>query len=303
MNIVVRISTLIGLTLCLAETTLYGNDPEIPEPAGNVIVFRDVPYVTHGHPHQLLDIYLPGQEEQFPLIVWIHGGSWWGGDKHNIGDYHHLTDQGYAVASVGYRRSREAAWPAQIEDCKSAIRWLRAHAANYNIDPERLAVAGFSAGSYLADMIGITSNAPHLFDRGEHLDQPSSVLAVISMNGAVSFPRRPSKKKHWKPNWYDSPYSVLFGGPIREFSDYSRHANAVDYADPTDPPILYKYGIKDNAAPKRRVVAYTNRFRDQGVQVDIFEDSGGHRIKADPEFIALRDAFLEEHLQSKTQSD
>ena len=107
-------------------------------------VLKDVAYVADGHANQKLDLYLPAKPAG-PLLVWIHGGGWRGGTKNNPPGLA-LVGKRFAVASVEYRFSQHAIFPAQIEDCKAAIRWLRAHASEYGYDPKRVGVWGASAG-------------------------------------------------------------------------------------------------------------------------------------------------------------
>ena len=99
---------------------------------------RNIAYVENGHPNQVLDIYLPEKpaEKPLPLVIWIHGGAWLGGSQANP-PVMFLVNKGFAVASIQYRFAQDAIWPAQSFDCKAAIRFLRAHAAKYNFDPDR----------------------------------------------------------------------------------------------------------------------------------------------------------------------
>ncbi len=153
-------------------------------PAG-VVAHRDLAYVPGGHPRQALDLYLPPGAGPAPLIVWIHGGAFRMGDK---GDRipSEMLEQGYAIASLNYRLSQHALFPAQIEDCKAAVRWLRAHADTYALDPSRFASWGESAGGHLAAMLG-TAGHERSFEVGEHLEQSSRVQAVLDFFGPTDF--------------------------------------------------------------------------------------------------------------------
>ena len=102
---------------------------------------RDIPYVTNGHPRQMLDLYLPEKAGKAPLIIWVHGGAWLEGSKEDFVPLDYLAE-GYAVASINYRLSQHAIFPAQIQDCKAAVRWLRAHADQYHLDPQRFGAWG-----------------------------------------------------------------------------------------------------------------------------------------------------------------
>ncbi len=117
------------------------------KPAEGVTLHRDLEYARTGAKSLLLDIYLPEAASQPPLIVWIHGGAWRKGSKGSGGRVRWMTEHGYAVADINYRLSQEAVFPAQIFDCKAAIRWLRAHTKEYGYDATRIGVAGSSAGA------------------------------------------------------------------------------------------------------------------------------------------------------------
>ena len=136
-----------GLIVALAWASLAAAQerpkwpgPRLPEGAK---VLRDLAYVEGGHERQRLDLYLPGKIwAPLPVVVWIHGGAWRVGSKEGGGPALPLVAKGYAVASINYRLSQHAVFPAQIEDCKAAIRWLRGNAKKYNLDPEHIGVWG-----------------------------------------------------------------------------------------------------------------------------------------------------------------
>ncbi len=161
---------LLSAVAALAQEPTQTSDAPAPQvqtfgPRANrvpqgVTAHRDLAYVTSGHDRQKLDLYVPDQPDgPLPLIIWVHGGGWAAGSKDGCpplrGGY---TRRGYAVASIGYRLSGDAIFPAQIEDCKAAIRWLRAHAKEYNLDPDHFAAWGSSAGGHLVALLGTSGN-------------------------------------------------------------------------------------------------------------------------------------------------
>src|SRR6201997_5769202 len=134
--------------------------PPYPTVAKSVSWIVNVPYIEGGGPEQQLDLYIPTDRHGEPLVVFIHGGGFQHGDK--AGDSINPNNlqwlwQGYAMASINYRLAPGAWWPAQIQDCKAAIRWLKAHAGEYGYDPQRIGVVGESAGGHLAAMLGTTT--------------------------------------------------------------------------------------------------------------------------------------------------
>ena len=152
-----------------------------PLPVG-YLAKRDVAYVSGGTERQRLDVFFPEKSAKpVPLIVWIHGGAWSAGSKDRCPALPLLED-GYAVASVTYRFSQHAVFPAQIEDCRAAVRWLRAHAAELNIDPERIGAWGSSAGGHLVALLGVAGDKTD-WDKGENLDQSARVRAVVNWFG------------------------------------------------------------------------------------------------------------------------
>lgn len=185
---------------------------------------RALPYVAGGMERQQLDLYLPEKAEgPLPVIVCVHGGAWLGGSKDNCPAIRFAL-KGYAVASINYRLSHQAVFPAQIEDCKVAIRWLRANATKYKLDPEHIGVWGASAGGHLVALLGTTGDVKELEGKGGNLDQSSRVQAVVDWFGPTDFTRMGGT--HDNPK---SPESLLIGGAIQENKDKAAKANPITY--------------------------------------------------------------------------
>jgi len=217
------------------------------QPAGDlsadVTVHRDLEYARVGAKSLLLDIYCPTTAANPPLIVWIHGGAWRKGSKGSGGRVRWMTEHGYAVSDINYRLSQEAVFPAQVHDCKAAIRWLRAHAEIYGYDADRFGVAGSSAGGHLAALLGTSGDVKELEgDLGSHLGQSSRVQAVCDMWGPTDFLQMGGG--HNRP---ESPESLLIGGPIQEYKAKVAVANPITYVSEDDPPFQLIHGDKDGA--------------------------------------------------------
>ena len=173
-----RITVTFVLILCfLAVTSVLAQrrGPKVPE---GVTVHRDIAYVTDGHERQKLDLYIPDTGENLPLIIWVHGGAWLGGSKKHYAPMEYLKS-GYAGASINYRLSQHAVFPAQIEDVKAAVRWIRASAETYRLNPNRFAAWGASAGGHLVAMLGTAGDITE-FEVGENLEVSSQVQAVVN---------------------------------------------------------------------------------------------------------------------------
>jgi acetyl esterase/lipase len=267
-------------------------------PAG-VVVHRNLAYVSGGHPRQMLDLYLPDVDHATPLIVWIHGGAFRMGSKEERVPFE-MLEQGYAIASLNYRLSQHALFPAQIEDCKAAVRWLRAHADTYGLDSSRIASWGESAGGHLAAMLG-TAGHERSFEVGEHLEYSSRVQAVLDFFGPTDFLQMDAHRLldgmvHDAP---DSPESQLVGGPIQERPAEVARANPVTYVMPEAPPFLIVHGDRDPLVPYHQSTLLVAALEAAGVPVTFYTVVGaGHGGFDDPQISSLVHAFLATHLKT-----
>jgi acetyl esterase/lipase len=264
---------------------------------------RDIAYVTNGHERQKLDLFLPGAPATArPLVVWIHGGGWEQGSK-NGGPGRALLNQGYAVASIGYRLSQHAVYPAQIEDCKAAIRFLRANAGEYGIDPARIGVWGASAGGHLAALLGTTGNI-RTFDVGEHLDQSSAVQCVLDWFGPTDFLHygEPPMKALDYPR---SVVSRLLGGTIRGNPEKARAASPFYFVHPKAAPFLIMQGDQDPLVPLQQSERLDGALREAGVEshLEVLPGAkhGGSEFTS-AENVRLMGAFFERHLGARSAS-
>jgi acetyl esterase/lipase len=211
---------------------------------------RDLIYVEGGHERHKLDLYLPEKAGgPLPLIIWVHGGGWQNGSKDGCpplrGGY---IESGYAVASINYRLSGHAVFPAQIEDCKAAIRWLRAHSKEFGLDAKRFGVWGSSAGGHLVALLG-TSGEVKEFDVGANLDQSSRVQAVCDYYGPTDlavFVTTPGYERHATA---DAPEAKLIGGAVLENKAKAARVNPITYVSKDDPPFLIVHGDQDPTVP------------------------------------------------------
>lgn len=262
-------------------------------PAGTTL-YSDISYIADAHERHTLDIYIPATPGPYRVIIWIHGGAFRMGSK---ADHvpHKMLNQGYAIVAINYRLSQHAIFPAQIEDCKAAVRWLRAHAGTYDFDNTRFVAWGESAGGYLAAMLGTCGNI-RTWDVGEYLDTSSRVQAVIDFYGPTDFlqmdrQRLPHGMSH---DDADSPESKLVGGPIQEHAEIARQANPITHIDGYAAPFLVIHGDADLRVPYGQSLLLVEALQQKSLAVTFHTIvDGGHGGFNTPSIPLLIDAFLQ----------
>ncbi len=305
--------------IAVFSAALDAAEPAAVEPAAAPVksadnaaatIIHDLPYAGEkGHARQKLDLYLPiGAKKSAPLpvIVWVHGGGWAAGDKSDC-PAKSMVEHGYAVVSVGYRLSGDAVFPAQIEDCKAAIRWLRAHAADFNLDVKHFGAWGNSAGGHLVALLG-TSGDVKSFDVGADLDQSSRVQAVCDYYGPTDLLQMDA---HALPNprikhdMAQSPESRLVGGPIQENKDKVARLNPITYVTPDDPPFLIVHGDQDTTVPPHQNTLLFEALKKAGLTVHIHTIAGaGHGPGiGGKEVDAMVQEFFDRYLKGDAKPD
>lgn len=256
--------------------------------------YPDIAYVTGGHERQRLDLYIPATRGPYPMVIWIHGGAFRMGSKSDRVPLA-MLNRGYAIAAINYRFSQHAIFPAQIEDCKAAVRWLRAHAGLYNFDNTRFVAWGESAGGYLAAMLGTCGNV-RTWDVGAHIDQSSRVQAVIDFFGPTDFlqmdaQRLPHGMTHDDAN---SPESQLIGGPIQQHASAVHQANPITHIDGFTAPFLIVHGDTDPLVPHGQSVLLVEALQRRHIPVTLNTIvGGGHGGFDHPSIPLLIDGFLQ----------
>ena len=209
--------------------------------------FRDVEYAREGDWKLLLDLYLPEKGvEKPPLVVWIHGGGWVAGSKRRV-PIDFLLEEGFAVASINYRLAPREVFPAQVHDCKGAIRWLRAHAGEYGFDPDRIGVAGESAGGHLAAMLGTTVGDSNLEGViGGNVGYSSDVAAVCDLAGPADLA---GFADYDRLNGSLSVVRAFLGASVDGAPERVASASPVSYVDGGDAPFLILHAAGDPIVP------------------------------------------------------
>jgi acetyl esterase/lipase len=254
---------------------------------------RDLAYGTHER--QKLDLYRPKSGGPFPLVLWIHGGAWEGGSKDGANPAAGLLARGYAVASTNYRLSRQATFPAQAHDVKGAVRFLRANAKKYDLDPDHIGVCGASAGGHLVALLGTGADVKELEGDIGNKDVSSRVQCVIDFFGPTDLARLSP------PRARDNPVSRLLGGAPDARRSLATLANPITHVTKDDAPFLIVHGTKDGLVPLSQSELLHEALRRAGVDstLKVVRDAGHGNGIFTPELLQEYAAFFDRHLQKK----
>ena len=213
---------------------------------------NDIDYVGDANPRQTLDLYIPEAktESPYPVVLWIHGGAWRKGSKDHPGRALKAAGLNCAIVSINYRLTSEKSWPAQIYDCKAALRWVKANAKKHHLDAERIVVWGASAGGHLVTFMGTTQNHPDLDGKlGSHIDQSTTVKGVINFFGPTDFLVMNQQGSSMDHNSASSPEGQLLGGEVSALKARAKLASPFHQLSKDDAPILTVHGTKDPLVP------------------------------------------------------
>jgi len=286
------------LVLALAGVALVGLDPALAaqnERVGartleGVQLLRDLEYVPGGHERNRLDLYLPEKAARpLPVILFVHGGGWQRGDKTNTPAGRFAT-KGYAVAAINYRFSQHAIFPAQIHDCKAAIRWLRANARKYGLDPDHIGAWGASAGGHLVALLGTTAGVKELEGPGGNAEQSSRVQAAVDWDGPTDFLTIGAKATR----------SNLLGGDPQTNKEEARKASPTTYVSRDAAPFLIMHGDQDKTVPLSQSEMLADALKKAGADVTFVVLKGGRHggaLFTDAESMRLVEEFFAKHLK------
>lgn len=237
-----------------------------------LVSHEDLVYCKAGKMELKLDLYRPEGDAVLPAVAVIHGGGWKHGDKESMRLVaKQFALQGFVATTVQYRLSNVAKFPAQVEDVKCSIRWLRANAKQYGVDPKRIGAAGASAGGHLALMLGLMDDKDGLEGNGGYDKQSSKVQAVVNYFGPFDLTR-----KDWRPE-VQPLLTDFLGGTLEEQAERYRLASPATYVDAKDPPVLTFHGDKDNIVPHTQALHLDKTLKDKGVDSTLVTIHGaGH---------------------------
>ncbi|MDB5328236.1 MAG: peptidase prolyl oligopeptidase active site domain protein [Phycisphaerales bacterium] len=272
--------------ILLAATRMTLAEPNETTLPDDAVAHRDVVYLQRPSGPVKLDVFTPPGDGPFPVVLWIHGGAWKTGDKAMWPHMNFVVRDGYAVVNVEYRFSQVAPFPAQIDDVTAALAYIAAHAAEYKLDAERIAVTGESAGGHLASLLGMS--------RPASTTQPAGrVRAVIDLFGptdlaTVHLPENPP-----------GTIEQLLGGSLDTRPELVRDGSPMNHVAKDNPPFLILHGTKDALVSPTQSQHFADALKAAGVSVELVMVEGAPH--AGPTFWtepmrAKMTAFLKSHL-------
>lgn len=248
----------------------------LPLPAGDVKIKTEkkIVYGKGGNVDLELDLAMPAEGKgPFPAVVCIHGGGWRAGNRQSLGALTEvLAKKGFVAVTISYRFAPDHQFPAQIEDCKAAVRWLRAHADKYHIQSDRIGAIGFSAGGHLSCLLGAAGESAGLEGKGGNAKQSSKIQAVVSFFGPTDF-----TAKNWSETTEKTFFIPFLGGTFQEKTGLYRKASPIIYCTKDAPPFLFFHGTKDTLVGIDQSEKMVKKLREVGASAELVVMEGdGH---------------------------
>jgi acetyl esterase/lipase len=262
-----------------------------------IVVEKGIEYANPDNQHLMLDMARPDGDGPYPAVVCIHGGGFRAGKREGYDRLiKTLAKNGYVAVTVTYRLAPKYQFPAAVYDVKAAVRWLRANAAKYHIDPARIAAIGGSAGGHLALFLGVTGDVKRFEGDGGNLGQSSRVACVVSFYGPSDF-----TKSYGKSVDAADVLPLFLGGNLQQARERHIEASPLYWVTPEAAPTLCVHGTKDNYVAFEQAQWIVDRLKAAGVEAELLpmEGSGhGFQGKAEEKAEAAMLAFLDGHLKS-----
>lgn len=265
------------ILLILSGVWLVDSGFAAPEQnSANTEVKKNIIYASVDDTDLKLDLYIPQNTEgPLPLVVWVHGGAWMAGSKEHPPSAP-LLEHGFAVASISYRFTDAAIFPAQLYDCKAAVRFLRASAKQYNLDPDRIGAWGASAGGHLVALLGTTGGNEILEGSiGQYTDTSSRVQSVCDWFGPSDMFTMPIGTRQFAQG--EDPEIKLLGGRPSDKRELAELCSPITHVSPDDPPFLIMHGDRDQLVPIQQSQLFYDMLKARGVDVKLIVMEGkGH---------------------------
>lgn len=280
---------------------------EVPK---DIQVERDIVYATiDGHELKLDIAYPKVNKGKIPAIIEIHGGGWVLGDK-NPNEAITFAKSGFVGISIQYRLSTVAKFPAAVHDCKTAVRWVRANAGKYGIDPDKIGVIGGSAGGHLVALMGTSGGDPYLEGNGPYPEYSSKVQAVVDNFGPIDLGSLKDTPSPMDPDPTIGPIAGFLGKPAQQAPELVKKASPITYLDPDDPPVLMIHGENDSLVPFAQSELLYDALTKAGVKSRLVRvKNAGHGFEPDPkdatispdadEIIAIQMGWFKEVLKQE----
>ena len=286
----------LSLLSCLVLIQASAAEPEpakanTTEPA--IDIREEIVYSKVNDRELLLDAYVPQQAETCPGMLVIHGGAWRSGNRKQLRRYAtSLTKMGFVCFAIDYRLAPGHKFPAQIEDCRSAVKWIRENADEYKVDPSKLGAIGYSAGGHLVSLLATTGEAPN--EQNGNID--TRIQAGAAGGAPTDFRWFPDNGK-WASYW--------MGGDLDEVPDRFRLASSAAFVDADDAPLFFFNGTNDKLVPLLWTRQCYQALKTAGVKTELFTiDGAGHmQAAADPEALEKAYAFLRRELLGETEGE
>jgi len=288
------------LLVTLLVGTLSAQQPPPSKVPDDVEILRNVEFGLGGNQKLVMHILRPKHRpaEPLPVLVYIHGSAWMKDNKDlAISRLIATAQQGYFGATIQVRTSGEAVFPAQIEDSKCAIRFLRAKAKEYNIDPDRIGVWGESSGGHLAALVGLTADVKELEGSGGWPEFSSRVAAVCSMCPAIDFLSPDWPERHNNPG--GPSFRLLGGDPRKDKSELAKKASPLTYITKESPPFYIVHGDKDTTVPYSQGVLLLEALKKAGVEASLYTVPGGNHGSVHQQDKIVVTEFFDKRLKDK----
>jgi acetyl esterase/lipase len=243
-------------------------------PPAEIQIENSLTYGKGGDTELLLDLALPAKGEgPFPAVLCIHGGGWRGGKRQDLSQLMKtLASRGFVAATISYRLVPKAKFPAQVEDCKAAVRWLRANAGKFKIDKDHIGAVGFSAGGHLVCMLGVTRKEDGLEGSGGSPEQSSAVQAVVDYFGPTDL-----GSNDWSDDVRNRALTPFVGDTLAKAPELYRSASPISYVKAGTPPFLIFHGTEDPTVSIQQSRNFAKKLQEHGGTAKVIEVAGaGH---------------------------